>query len=77
MACQGQLDVDYRIYVACRDGKVYQIKNGAVEDKYFNIDCKPVGMALLEKTLVIAGMNNMVTSFYLKGKRNFAIQMPA
>ena len=26
--CSGQFDVDYKILVACRDGKVYIIKSG-------------------------------------------------
>ena len=26
----GQLTVDYRIFVACRDGRVYQIRDGKV-----------------------------------------------
>ncbi len=28
--CSGQYDVEYRIYAACRDGRVYLIRNGMV-----------------------------------------------
>ncbi len=46
----GQYDVDHRIYVACRDGKVYLIKNGeVVPDFVYTIESKPVGMLIFEK----------------------------
>jgi Bardet-Biedl syndrome 1 protein len=70
--------VDHRIYVACRDGKVYVIKNGEImPDPVFSIESKPVGLLLFEKQLVIAGMNSSLHSFYLKGKKNFALTMPS
>jgi hypothetical protein len=37
------------------------------------MECKAVGFVLLEKSIVLAGMNNRLASFYLKGKKNFAI----
>jgi Bardet-Biedl syndrome 1 protein len=68
----GQFDVEYRIYVACRDGKVYLIKNGEIANEIvYSIESKPVGMLIFEKQVVIAGMNNTMHSFYLKGKKNF------
>lgn len=75
--CSGQYDVDYRIYVACRDGKVYVIKQGEVTEQVFSIDSKPVGLLLFEKQIVVAAMNNNLHSFYLKGKKNFIMNMPA
>ena len=74
----GQFDVDYRIYVACRDGRVYLIKNGeVVPDFTYTIESKPMGMLIFDKQVVIAGMNNTLHSFYLKGKKNFQILMPS
>ena len=77
LECTGQFDIDYRIYVACRDGRVYVIRNGELTDQCFTIETKPVGLILFEKQIVIAGMNNSLHSFYLKGKRNFNLIMPA
>lgn len=74
---QGQYDVDHKIYVACRDGKVYVIRNGELSEQIFSIDSKPIGLILFDKQLVIAGMNSTIHSFYLKGKKNFHIQMPS
>lgn len=30
--CRGLFDVEYNIYVACRDGKIFVIRNGEVTD---------------------------------------------
>jgi Bardet-Biedl syndrome 1 protein len=71
------LDVDYRIYVACRDGRVYLIRNGEVVPEFvYTIESKPVGMLIFDKQVIIAGMNNSLHSFYLKGKKNFQLLMP-
>ena len=69
--------MEYKLLVACRDGKVYIIKTGVVQDFAYNIESKPVGMVRLDKTVVIGGMNNYYYSFFLKGKKNFSIQMPS
>ena len=73
----GQLAVDYRIFVACRDGRVYQIRDGKIQDQIISIDSKPVGLMRLEKQIVIAGMDNIVQAFYLKGKKSYSITMPS
>jgi len=31
----------------------------------------------MDKTILVAGMDNTIQSFYLKGKKNFSIQMPS
>ena len=73
----GQYAVDYRIFVACRDGRVYQIRDGKVQDHVITIESKPVGMMRLDKQIVIAGMDNIIQSYYLKGKKSFSMAMPS
>lgn len=73
---QGQYDVDYRILVACRDGKIYSIRNGQDGGQLFSIDSMPIGMVRLDKTILIAGMNQTLYSFFTKGKKNFTLIMP-
>jgi len=63
--------------VACRDGRVYQIKAGKVQNTEIAIESKPVGLVKFEKSIVIAGMDRTLQSFYLKGKKNWTITMPA
>jgi Bardet-Biedl syndrome 1 protein len=72
----GQYDVEGKVFVACRDGKIYVVKNGALTNQVFDIESKPVGIVYLEKSLVVAGMNNVVSSYYGKGKKNYSIYMP-
>lgn len=73
----GQFDIDYRIFVACRDGRVYQIKQGKILEHEITIESKPVGLVKFEKSLIVAGMDRTVQSFYMKGKKNWCNTMPA
>lgn len=72
----GQYDVDGKVFIACRDGKVYVVKSGALQNQTYDIEAKPVGIAYLEKSLIVAGMNNVITSYYGKGKKNYSLYMP-
>jgi len=40
-----------------------------------SLDSKPVGMVKMEKTILVAAMDCSIHSFYLKGKRNFTINV--
>ena len=42
MAVTGKYDVDYRIVIACRDGRVYTIKNGEVTGTVIELESAPV-----------------------------------
>lgn len=72
----GQYDLDGKIFAACRDGKIYTVKGGVVTSQVFDIESKPVGMAYIDKSIVVAGMNNVISSYYGKGKKNYSIYMP-
>lgn len=72
----GQLDVDHRIFVSCRDGKIYVIKDGKLSDQIFDIESVPVSMIYMSKSINIAGMNSKIHSFFTKGKKNFSIYLP-
>ena len=63
--------------MACRNGKIYQIRQGKVQDQEISIESKPVGLLRLDKQIVVAGMDNVVQSFYLKGKKSFSMTMPS
>jgi Bardet-Biedl syndrome 1 protein len=72
----GQFDIDGKIFIACRDGKVYVVKNGTLSSQVYDIESKPIGIAYIEKSIVVAGMNNVIGSYYGKGKKNYSIYMP-
>lgn len=72
----GQLDVDHWIFVSCRDGKIYVIKDGKLSDVSYDIESKPVGMVYMNKSINIAGMNSKIHSFFTKGKKNYSLYLP-
>ncbi len=74
--CEGQFDIDYKCFVACRNGAVYMISKGKVES-VIQIDSKPIGFAKLDKSLIIAAMDNTLQSFSVRGKKNFSISLPS
>lgn len=78
LAIQGSIEVEYKIFVACRNGYTYQIKNGKLSNRFvIHIESKPVGLLKLEKTIILAAMNRNIYSFFNKGRINFTKQMPA
>ena len=78
MESQGCFEIDYKIFIACRNGTTYCIKNGRVSTSFqVHIESKPTGMIKLDKTLVLSGMNQNIYSFFNKGRLNFCKQMPS
>jgi Bardet-Biedl syndrome 1 protein len=73
----GTLEIDYRIFIACRNGRIYQYRAGKISDHVISIESKPVGLVKFEKSIVVAGMDNSMQCFYFKGKKNWSVSMPA
>ena len=65
--------MDYKCFVACRNGYVYIVSKGSVEEMKINIETKPESMVRIDETLVVAGMDNSVIGFTLKGKRSYTL----
>jgi len=83
MSVSGLFDVDWRIVVACRDGKVYTVKSGDVRSKtavvlgkVIEVETQPVALARIDKLIYLATMSNVVHCFLLKGKKNYSMTMP-
>jgi hypothetical protein len=73
---EGTVEVDCKIFVACRDGNVYCYSKEKLNPApVISIDSKPLGMIKMERTIILAGMDNAIHSFYLKGKKNFSVQL--
>eukprot|EP00276_Gloeochaete_wittrockiana_P008473 CAMPEP_0184664068 /NCGR_PEP_ID=MMETSP0308-20130426/51076_1 /TAXON_ID=38269 /ORGANISM="Gloeochaete witrockiana, Strain SAG 46.84" /LENGTH=592 /DNA_ID=CAMNT_0027107225 /DNA_START=108 /DNA_END=1886 /DNA_ORIENTATION=+ len=77
IAVTGLFDVDYRIVVACRDGKLYTIKNGEVTGTVIELESQPCGLVRTYKSIVVGCMGNVIHSFHIKGKKNFSIYLPS
>jgi Bardet-Biedl syndrome 1 protein len=74
VAC-GLLDVEYRLILTTRNGSVFMIKNGELLKSVIELESPPCGLVQLEKSIVIACMNRKITSFHLKGKKNWSLTM--
>jgi len=74
----GTFDMELKIYIACRNGYVYLFKNGKISSSFnVRIESKPLGLVKLDKTIILAGMNKNLYSFYNKGRLNFIKTLPA
>lgn len=74
VAC-GLYDVECRLVVTTRNGSVYTIKNGELLKTVIELESPPCGLLQLEKSIVIACMNRKLTSYHLKGKKNWSLTM--
>lgn len=73
----GQLDVEYRIIIACRNGLIYTVKNGVLQATTIEPDAHPVAIARYENQVAVATTTNALHFFHLKGKRQASVYMPA
>ncbi|KAH9601879.1 Bardet-Biedl syndrome 1 [Trypanosoma melophagium] len=72
----GLLRVDYRIIISSRDGCVYCIKNGKLSGSVIYPDGPIVQIARYDNLIAIATMQNTLSYFNLKGKRQSCVFIP-
>merc|ERR1711871_1684617 len=78
MSALGIMDMDYRIMVAGRNGKIYVIKNGKLSSNVIAVEAAPVGLVCLSSREIFVGVTGKTLhSFHMKGKKNYTMQMPA
>ncbi|GMH36088.1 hypothetical protein BSKO_03956 [Bryopsis sp. KO-2023] len=79
LAVNGLLDVEFRIFVAARDGKVYCIKerNATEGQVLVDLESQAVGMARVNKTLVVGCMNNVIHAYNFKGQKQYSLYLPS
>ncbi|CAN0078223.1 unnamed protein product, partial [Heterosigma akashiwo] len=77
MCVSGLFDVEWRIVVACRDGRVYTVKSGDLRSKTAVVETQPVALAFIDKLVYVATMAQAVHCFLQKGKKNYTLAMPA
>ena len=75
VCCIGLRQVEYRIFVACRNSTVYCIKNGERTATTMELSGAPVGMCLLSKLCVVGCNNCCVQLFSFRGKCSSSIYM--
>jgi Bardet-Biedl syndrome 1 protein len=76
MNVSGAFDLEWRISVTCRDGKLYSVKNGDIRGTAVlsgavnDLGSIPISLAVHEnKTVWIAAMNQTLSCFAIRGKK--------
>ncbi|KAG2484587.1 hypothetical protein HYH03_016628 [Edaphochlamys debaryana] len=76
IAIQGELDVGYRITVAGRDGKLYHIRNGELQQTIIQLEAQPVGLVRLVKHVAVGCMNDVIHAYQPNGHKSWSIYLP-
>ncbi|PNH05290.1 Bardet-Biedl syndrome 1 protein [Tetrabaena socialis] len=76
IAVQGELDVAYRITVAGRDGKLYNIRNGELSQTIIQLEAQPVGLVRLVKHVAVGCMNDVIHAYQPDGHKSWSIYLP-
>lgn len=72
----GLFDVEYRITVSCRNGRIYSMKRGTKEAKLcFEVSSQPVGLEKIGKHVLVACADSTLQCFSTKGKQIWCEQM--
>ncbi|KAJ9510374.1 hypothetical protein QJQ45_015847 [Haematococcus lacustris] len=73
----GELEVDYRIAMAGRDGKLYLVRNGELQQTIIQLEAPAVGLVRMGPHTMVGCMNSVVHSYTNNGHKNFTIYLPA
>jgi len=76
VACGGSFDVEYRVFVGCREGTICIIKNGELLSQTIGLDTPPCGLIRLKSVVVAATMTNALRAFSHKGKKKWSVYLP-
>ncbi|XP_072312573.1 Bardet-Biedl syndrome 1 protein [Eucyclogobius newberryi] len=78
MDVSGQFDVEYRVTVACRDGKVYIMRRDCDRPKHcVELSSHVVGLVRVGKTVIVGCSDQTLQGFTQKGKRLWSVPLPA
>ena len=75
LSVSGLFDIEWRVVVPCRDGKIYSIKNGEVRGTAVltgtAVDSGSLAVAIArqDKHVVVSTMDKQLSSFSVRGKR--------
>ncbi|XP_031552961.1 Bardet-Biedl syndrome 1 protein-like [Actinia tenebrosa] len=78
MSVTGLFDVEFRIVVACRDGKVYTLKRGSKTAKAcIELTSQAVSLERIGKNIIIGCMDDTLTCYSTKGKKLWTVYLPS
>jgi len=74
----GLYDVEFRVLVACRDGSVYILRRGNNAGKLlFSLNAQAVGLEKVNKTIVVACVDQTLQGYSTKGRALWSVSLPA
>lgn len=77
ISVNGLFDVEFRIVVACRDGKVYTLKRGSKLAKAcIELGAQAVGLERTGKSVIVGCMDNTLVCYSTKGKKLWTVYLP-
>ncbi|EDO40876.1 predicted protein [Nematostella vectensis] len=78
MSVSGLYDVEFRVIVACRDGKVYTLKRGnKIAKASIELTAQAVGLERIGKNIIVGCMDNTLVCYSTKGKKLWTVYLPA
>lgn len=74
----GLYDVEYHISAGCRDNCIYTFKSDSTTPRYkIPLASQPCGLQRINKYIIVGCMNNTLTSYSLKGRKQWSLRLPA
>lgn len=77
IAVEGLYDIDSRILIACRNAKIYAIKNRKLSSTIIELESQITHFCVLNQMCFIATMDNTLWAIQAKGRREWSIALPA
>jgi Bardet-Biedl syndrome 1 protein len=82
LSVSGMFDIEWRIFITCRDGRMYSIKNGDVRGTVVlvgdsvDLGAQAVAIARQDKLMWVATMDKIVACYTVRGKKTKSICLP-
>ena len=74
----GVFEVDYKIFVSCRDGNIYFVKRGSKLARVcIQTGSHAIGIEKQGKNILVAAMDDYLTCYTSRGKKLWSIQLPS
>lgn len=75
LVCRGLLDVDYRVYAACRDGRIYVARKDKPPAVAVSRASHIVDFVVTDANIIVATMDGCITAFSHRGHSDYALHM--
>ena len=83
LAVTGLYNVEWRIVCACRDGKIYTVKNGessgsaVVTGHVIELETQPNAIVRIDKLIYVTTMGGQLSCYHIKGRKVFSFGLPS